>query len=195
MATQRWRRATVPVALLTAALTVLVPAMPVTAAQSPAQSASLGDLTFSAVATSHSSRTATGRAVLTVQDTSLYTPPVLPATQGVGMGPGWHVTEQASVLAYSGPNHGTAIPAANLAIVSVEAPAAVSGQPVDPVNGPMTPASPTGTLDSARMVLHAQAMYGAGKYTQGIVLSLTIPADTRAGTYTATITTTISTGP
>lgn len=60
----------------------------------------------------------------------------------------------------------------------------------------MVPAlSPAGSLDSARKVLHANPGYGVGTYTQGITLSLTIPADTRAGTYTSTITTTIGSGP
>lgn len=192
MFTQRKHLAAVLTVLFTAAIVSVVPAIPATAAQS----ASLGALTLPAVVASHSARTTTGRTVLTVTDTSLYTPPVLPGTQGIGLGPGWHVTEQASALAYSGPNNGTAIPAANLAIMSVETPAAASGQPVDPVNGPMVPAlNPTGPLDSPRMVLHANSGYGAGTYTQGITLSLTIPADTRAGTYTSTITTTISSGP
>ncbi|MDQ0823625.1 hypothetical protein QFZ79_001370 [Arthrobacter sp. V4I6] len=62
------------------------------------------------------------------------------------------------------------------------------------MNGPkVPPASPAGPLDSARTVLHANAPYGAGTYTQGINLSLAIPANTRAGTYTSTIT--IASGP
>ncbi|MEZ2388338.1 hypothetical protein AB6813_02100 [bacterium RCC_150] len=161
-----------------------------------ALSASLGALSLPAVVSSHSPRTTTGRTVLTVTDTSLYTPPVLPGTQGIGLGAGWHVTIQASALSYSGPNNGTNIPAANLAIVSVETPTATSGQPLDPVNGPMAPTlSPAGPLDSARMILHANSGYGAGTYTQGVNLSLTIPANTRAGTYSSTITTTIGSGP
>lgn len=158
--------------------------------------ASLQSLTLPAASYSHNQQTTTGRAVLTATDTSLYVPPVPPATQGVGLGSGWHVTEQASALVYSGPNNGVNIPAVDLAIVSVEAPVASSGQPVDPVNGPRAPTvSPAGSLDSARMVLHANSGYGAGTYTQGINLSLTIPAQTRAGTYTSTITTTIGSGP
>lgn len=191
MLTHRWRPAAAPAVLLTAALTAVVPAIPATAAPS----AGLGALALPAVVTSHSPRTTTGRTVLTVTDTSPYIPPVL-LVPGIGLGPGWHVTEQASDLTYSGPNQGKSIPAANLAIVSVETPATSSGQPADPVNGPRVPAlSPAGSLDSPRMVLHANSGYGAGTYTQGILLSLAIPADTRAGTYTSTITTTIGTGP
>lgn len=183
-----------------AAAAVLLAAVLAAAGVGPASAsltASLQALTMPAAPYSHNAQTTTGRAVMTATDTSMYVPPVPPATQGTGMGTGWHVTEQASALVYTGPNNGTAIPAAALAIVSVEAPVASSGsQPVDPVNGPMVPTvSPAGSLDSARMVLHANSGYGAGTYTQGINLSLTIPAQSRAGTYTSTMTTTIGSGP
>ncbi|MDJ0315016.1 hypothetical protein [Arthrobacter sp. H35-D1] len=192
MFTHRWRPAVVALVLLGAGFLPLVAAVPASADLS----ASLDALTLPAVVTSHTPQTTTGRIVLTATDTSTYTPPDPPATEGVGSGVGWHVTEQASELVYSGPNLGTNIPAANLAIVSVDTPTMVSGQPVDPVNGPMVPAtSPAGPLDSPRMVLHANSGYGAGTYAQGIELSLTIPGDTRAGTYTSTITTTIGVGP
>lgn len=158
---------------------------------SAALTASLSALTLPSVPSSHNVQTVTGPAVLTASDTSDYDP-----VTGIGLGEGWHVTVQAAALVYSGPNNGTNIPAAALAIVSVEAPVASSGQPVNPTNGPRVPAaSPSGPLDSARMVLHADPGYGAGTYTQGINLSLAIPADTRTGTYTSTITTTIASGP
>lgn len=135
---------------------------------------------------SHKAQTVTGRTVLTVTDTSI-----------AGTGAGWNVTEQASDLAYTGPNNGGSIPASALAILSVEAPVASAGsQPADPANGPMVPAvAPVGSLESARKVLQANAGYGAGTYTQGITLSLTIPPQSRAGTYTSTITTTVTSGP
>ena len=109
MLIHRWRPAMVPIVLLTAGLMVLVAAVPATAALS----ASLGALTLPTVATSHSPKTTTGRTVLTAADTS--------------DGHGWHVTLQASDLVYCGPNLGSSIPAANLSIISVEAPTAVSG--------------------------------------------------------------------
>ena len=178
MLTHRWRPAMVSIVLLIAGLIALVPAVPASAALS----ASLGTLTLPSVVTSHSVQSTTGRTVLTATDTS--------------HGQGWHVTLQASDMVYNGPNRGKNIPAGNLAIASAEAPTAVSGHPVDPVHGPMAPTpSPSGPLNSARKVLHANPGHGTGTYTQGIILSLTIPGGTRAGTYTSKITTTIGSGP
>lgn len=168
-------------ALSIAVLAVLALAMPASATLT----ASVQDLAMPAAPYSHHPQVTSGRAVLTATDSS-----------GVGLGVGWHVTEQTSALVYSGPNQGVSIPAANLSIASVEAPVAQGGsQPIDPTGGPSAPASVAGSLDTPRMVLHANSGYGAGTYTQGIVLALSIPAYTRAGTYTATLTTTISSGP
>lgn len=176
-----------PAAVLLAGLLLAAGALPASAALT----ASLSALTLPSVPSSHSVQTVTGPTVLTASDTSGYDP-----LTGIGLGEGWYVTVQASPLVYGGPNNGTNIPAAALAIVSVEAPVAFSGQPVNAANGPRVPAaSPAGPLDSARKVLHADSGHGAGTYTQGINLSLTIPADTRTGTYTSTITTTITSGP
>ncbi|CAN5461824.1 hypothetical protein BH20CHL6_BH20CHL6_15370 [soil metagenome] len=58
-----------------------------------------------------------------------------------------------------------------------------------------SPPSPVGTLDSARKVVQANAGYGEGTYTQDLGVSLLIPAQSRAGTYTGTLTTTISAAP
>jgi hypothetical protein len=55
--------------------------------------------------------------------------------------------------------------------------------------------SSRGTLDVARSVISATAAYGTGTYTQAIAVSLTIPAGSKIGTYTGTLTTTISAGP
>jgi hypothetical protein len=179
------RRASV--AVLLAGLLLAAGALPASAALT----ASLSALTLPSAVSSHSVQTVTGRAVLTASDTSVYVP-----LTGIGLGAGWHVTLQASALVYSGPNQGVNIPATALAIVSVEAPVASSGQPVNAANGPKVPAiSPAGPLNSARTVLQANSSYGAGTYTQGINMSLAIPADTRTGTYTSTITTTITSGP
>jgi hypothetical protein len=176
-----------PVALPIAVLAVLALAVPASAALT----ASVENLEMPAVPYSHHPQTTSGRAVLTATDSSLYVPLV-----GNLLGIGWHVTGQTSALVYSGPNQGTSIPAANLSVASVEAPVAQTGsQPIHPIGGPRAAASPAGSLDTPRKVLQANSGYGAGTYTQGIALSLTIPANTRAGTYTATLTTTISTGP
>lgn len=182
--TFKWRlAASIPTVVLTAVLAVVSWPVPASAALT----ASLQDLALPAVPYSHSVQTTSGRAVLTATDSSL-----------AMTGSGWHVSEQASDLVYSGPNEGTSIPAMNLAIVSVEDPVAATelDQSVSATGGPRAPSpAPVGSLDAARVVLQADPEYGSGTYTQGMVLSLTIPPRTRAGTYTATITTTISSGP
>jgi hypothetical protein len=44
-------------------------------------------------------------------------------------------------------------------------------------------------------VLRAGVSYGQGTYTQGLNVALTVPANSRVGTYTGTLTTTISAAP
>lgn len=173
----------------------------VLSAASPARaelSAILTSVTMPAVVSSHQVQVTSGRMVLTAtDDTSECTPPD-PAQGQAGSGAGWHVSVQASPLAYSGPHAGTALPAAALAVASVDpVPEHIAGpSPVDPENGPRLPAaSPVGTLDTPRTILVANPGYGCGTYIEGINLSLTIPADTIAGTYTSTFTTTIASGP
>lgn len=177
--------------LRTLLLSVLLSVAAGSAPASAALSAGLGNLVLPSAPSSHAGSTVSGKAVLTVRDTTLY------LISGLGTGSGWNVTVQATDLAYSGPNHGTALRAQNLAVTATDPPAASTGsQPVDPVHGPKAPVLPAAaSLDVARKVLQADARYGAGTYTQGITLSLTIPPDTRVGTYTATITTTITSGP
>ena len=74
----------------------------------------------------------------------------------------------------------------------------VSGQAVGiaAATGPQVPpTSPVGTLDTPRQVLYATAGYGNGSYTQALNVSLTIPELSRVGTYTGTLTTTITAAP
>lgn len=147
------------------------------------RSASVADATLTAVNYSHSQQTQTGTLALTADDST-------------GTGAGWNVTIQSGAFVYSGANNGTSIPAANFSITTANAPTAIAGQAVDATNGPKVPTTgATGTLDSARKVLQANAEYGLGTYTQNLDVSLTIPAQSRAGTYTATLTVTISAGP
>jgi hypothetical protein len=56
-------------------------------------------------------------------------------------------------------------------------------------------AGATGTLDVARKTIQADAAYGGGTYSQELGVSLVVPADSRAGTYTASLTVTVSAGP
>ncbi len=147
------------------------------------RTASVADLTLGAVTTTHSAQTSTGTMTLTADDSS-------------GSGAGWNVTILSSAFVYSGTNSGTNIPAANFSLTSAAAPAMTAGEAVDATNGPKVPTvSPVGTLDSARKTVQANAGYGEGTYTQALGVSLTIPADSRAGTYTGTLTTTIAAAP
>lgn len=171
-------------AALTAVIAVAGLALSTGAPASATLTADLQDLSLPVVTYSHQERTVSGRVILTVSDTA-----------APSESEGWQVTKQVSGLHYSGLHNGTDIPALNLAVASVEAPVAADGlsEAVDPVGGPRIPATPpAGALDGPRTVLEAQPGHGSGTYTQGIVLSLTLPLGTRTGTYTGTITTTIS---
>jgi hypothetical protein len=156
----------------------------VTATVTPGtRTASVADLTLTSVTTSHVDATIPGTMTLTADDST-------------GSGAGWNVTIQTSDFVYSGSNNGTNIPAANFSLSSASTPVATAGQAVDGTSGPMVPAtSPVGTLDTARKTIQAAANFGQGTYTQALGVSLTVPADSRAGTYTGTLTTTIAAAP
>lgn len=147
------------------------------------RTASVANLALADVAYSHSAQTQTGTMTLTADDSS-------------GSGAGWNVTILSSAFVYSGANSGTNIPAANFSLTSAAAPVMTAGQAVDATNGPKVPTvSPVGTLDTARKTVQANAGYGLGTYTQALGVSLSIPAQSRAGTYTGTLTTTIAAAP
>jgi hypothetical protein len=174
-------------AVATAAL-----AMPVAADNTVTQtvsggtrSASVANLTLGSVAYSHSAQASTGTMTLTADDST-------------GSNLGWNVTIQSSAFVYSGGNGGTNIPAANFSLTSASPPTVNAGQAVDAlgIGGPKVPAtSPVGTLDTPRKTLHALTLFGNGTYSQALGVSLSIPAQSAAGTYTGTLTTTISAAP
>jgi hypothetical protein len=147
-----------------------------------ALTASVADLNLPAVTSSHVVQTSAGTMTLTVTDSE--------------PGAGWNVTILASAFAYSGPYSGANIPAANLSIIEARSPVLSSGQAIDPTGGPKVPPSgATGALDVARKTIQAEAGYGGGTYTQELAVSLVVPADSRAGTYTSSLTLTVSAGP
>jgi hypothetical protein len=171
---------------------VLAIATPLTAWA--ALSASVANASFPAVAYSHTNQTTSTSLTLTATDTG---------TAGLGLtNNGWNVTLLASAFAYSGPNNGTAIPAANLTITNARAPTRVSGQAIDATHGPRS-TGVTGALNVARKTLQAdgptgtivQTYYGIGTYQQVIDVDLVVPGLSRTGTYTTTLTVTISAGP
>lgn len=140
------------------------------------RTASVTDITLSGVNASHSVTNGTGTLSLAVDDLS-------------GTGAGWNVTEQITGgFVHSG--GGPAIAASNFSIT----PGAVTGVNGAAVTG-VTAGITAGTLDGPVTVLSAAAGSGVGSYTQAIAANLTVPADTLAGTYTATLTTTINAAP
>lgn len=147
------------------------------------RTASNANLTLGSVAYSHIAQTSTGSMTLTADDSS-------------GSGAGWNVTILSSAFVYTGTNSGTNIAATAFSLSSAATPVATAGQAVDVTGGPKVPTiSPVGTLDSARKTVQANAAFGQGTYTQALGVSLSIPAQSRAGTYTGTLTTTIASAP
>jgi len=148
------------------------------------RSASIADASLSAVSYSHSAQSSTGTLVLTADDSS-------------GSGAGWNVTVQTSAFVYSGSFSGTNIPAANLSLTSASGATSTAGEAVDVVGGPKVPLTliPPVALDTARKTLQAELTFGEGTYTQNLGASLSIPAQSRVGTYTGTLTVTVAAGP
>jgi hypothetical protein len=145
------------------------------------RTASVANLTLTAVTYSHSIPAQTGTMTLTADDST-------------ATGAGWNVTIQSSDFDYSGSNGGIDIPAVNFSLTSAATPVMTAGQVVDATDGPKA-AVTSGTLDQARKVILANANFGQGNYTQDLGVSLSYPAQSRAGTYTATLTTSITAAP
>lgn len=140
-------------------------------------SATVTGPTLGAVAASHTATPSSGTSTLAVDDLT-------------GTGAGWHVTEQVSAFAYSGAAlDGTSIPASAFGVTPGTA-SSTNGASLTGVT-----AGAGGSLDTARTVLSATAGNGVGSYSQDSAATLTVPADVRAGTYTATLTTSVVAGP
>ncbi|HEX5825640.1 MAG TPA: hypothetical protein VFY18_14370 [Candidatus Limnocylindrales bacterium] len=148
--------------------------------------ASVADLTLASVAYQNAAHDVTGTMVLTVDDST-------------DSGAGWNVTILSSAFVWVGTaNGGTDIPASDFALSAAAVPTMIAGQSVGvaAATGPQVPPlSPIGTLDTARKTISATAAYGQGTYSQDLGVTLTIPAMSRVGTYTATLTTTITSAP
>ncbi len=147
------------------------------------RSASVADVALTSLAYSHSAQSQTGSMTLTADDST-------------GSNLGWNVTIQTSDFVYSGSASGTDIPAASFSLTSASAATRTAGQTVDAIGGPKVPLiSPVGTLNTPRKVLQALLLFGKGTYTQSLGVSLSVPAGAAQGTYTGTLTTTISAAP
>jgi len=148
--------------------------------------ASVADLSLTSAPYQNAAHSVSGTMLLTADDST-------------GSGAGWNVTIISSAFVWVGTaNGGTNIPAANFALTSAAAPTMIAGQVVSVAasTGPQVPpTSPLGTLDTARKTLVATAAYGQGTYTQALGVTLTIPAMSRVGIYTGTLTTTITSAP
>ena len=147
-----------------------------------ATTASMANLTMSAVTVSHVPQNNARTLALSVTDT---------------VGLGWNVTVQSSNMKYSGTFGSTPandIPAANLSLGTPATPAFVSGQAINATNGPKKVGT-GGALSAAIKVINANSGFGVGSYTQNLPLTVSIPANPRQGTYTATLTVTITAGP
>ena len=148
--------------------------------------ASVADLTLPSIAYQNAAHDVTGTMTLTADDST-------------GSGAGWNVTIQSSAFVWVGTaNGGIDIPASKFALTTAGNAVMVAGQAVSPAlsTGPQVPpTSPIGGLATPRKVLVATAAYGAGTYTQALGVTLTIPAMSRVGVYTGTLTTTMTSAP
>jgi hypothetical protein len=154
------------------------------------KTASVTTLALTDVATSHAAVNNTGIMTLAADDST-------------GTGAGWNVTEAVSSFAYTGTNSGTPIAAANFSITSVGTITSSAGQAIDTTGTDLAPTGPqsgtlagvSGALSTPVTVLRAGVNFGQGTYSQPINVNLAVPANSRAGTYTGTLTTSITSGP
>ena len=191
MSTTRTRATTAAVAVTAALALGAGPALAsdaVSQAITPGtRTASVADVLLTDVLYSHDAQNSTGTMTLTADDST-------------GSNAGWNVTVLSSEFVWTagdgGASSGTNIPAANFAITSAAGATTTAGQAVDATNGPKVPSvTPVATLDTARKTLQAELGYGNGTYTQELGVNLAIPAQSAAGTYTGTLTTTIAAAP
>jgi hypothetical protein len=148
-------------------------------------SASVADLVLTSSGYNNAAHDVSGTMVVTADDSR-------------GTGAGWSVSVQGSAFAYTGAAGGTSIPAANFALTSAAQPTWIAGQVVSltAANGPQVPPEIVyGSLATPIKTIRATAAYGAGTYSQSLGVTLTIPAQSHVGTYTGTLTTTISATP
>lgn len=152
--------------------------------------ASVANLGLTSVLSTHVVQHSTGSMTLTADDSR-------------GTGAGWNVTETVSGFLYTGSNGGSTIPATAFSITSAGTTASTAGQAIDAEGTQLLPTGPqigtltgvTGALDTPVVVLRAGATFGQGTYTQPLAVNLDVPPQSRVGTYTGTLTTTVTTAP
>ncbi|SFN90716.1 WxL domain-containing protein [Mycetocola miduiensis] len=144
------------------------------------RTASVANITLGAVATSHAAASSVGSLTLNADDST-------------GSGAGWNVTQIVTDLAPTPAMvsaGATVIPAAGIT-ATIGAVSSTAGQDATGV----TPTAGAVALNVETTVLSAAAQSGMGTYTAPVALAVAIPANTYAGAYTGTLTTTISSAP
>ncbi len=151
--------------------------------------ASVANLTLPSVPYQNPAHDVSGTMTLTVDDST-------------NSNLGWGVTIQTSGFVFRDGagtlNAANDIPAANFAVTSAADPTTVSGHAASNVaaTGPEVATTfVAGALNTPRRTLEATAGYGQGTYTQALPVTLTIPAMSQVGTYTATLSVTFVAAP
>jgi len=167
-----------------AAMLAAASVLPTLAADQVTQSVTAGSLTASianlgldAKSYSHLEQDSIGNMTLSVDDLR-------------GNGDGWNVQVLSGAFVLGAGSSGHDISASAFSIGTPGDPASVAGQDETQVA-----AGSGGSLDQARTVISAAAGRGMGSYTQDLPVTLAIPADAYAGTYTAQLTVTANDGP
>lgn len=122
--------------------------------------------------------------------------PTFRIKDATGSNAGWNVTFAASNFSDGGSN---TIASTNFTFQATGGTlTTVSGQAIDAANGPRETGGSAQDLSAARKVVTTAAGYGKGRYDYTPLaarFALTIPATALAGTYSSTLTATVSSGP
>ncbi len=122
--------------------------------------------------------------------------PTFTLTDASGSGNGWNVTFQSTDFTAGA---GKTIPASVFFFTpSGGTIVKITGQNTDPSGGPRETGGGPVSLETAKKILTTSAKYGMGKYYYSALplnFILNVDASTMAGSYTATVNATISTGP
>lgn len=120
----------------------------------------------------------------------------LSVSDATGSSAGWNVAVSSSDFVYQGSSpSGVNIPNTDFSITTAENPVLVAGQPIDATGGPYAGAVAGTSLDNARKTIAANAGFGSGDYSQALDVHLDIPARSQTGSYIATLTVLITSGP
>jgi hypothetical protein len=118
----------------------------------------------------------------------------LSVSDATGSSAGWNVAVSSSDFVYQGTSPtGADIPSTDFSITTPHDPTLVAGQAIDATGGPY--AVDGGSLDTARTTIAANAGFGSGNYAQALDVHLDIPARSQTGSYVATLTVLITSGP